>query len=251
VVDKKITRAKEVPELVSHDELGVITLRALALCDAAAGRQADAVSEVDALEKSFPFRGPRMHAVWAAMAATSKLIPDTQSPVLVPADISDGLLGSAKDRAESNYHADPWDQPEQGLIDRITKVPDGYKLTFKKQQWVEPDYDCKETGPRWWSQVDGRWKRDFACKQVGSHRESSQLDPRIVSAETGAGLRPGQVVTLRRGVYSNKDGNYAFVIEARTPPKGNKLTKRKVSTQRGADLSVAGTLNVVYGVALR
>lgn len=251
IVDKKITRAKDIPGLVGHDELGVIVLRALALCDGTGGKQADAVSEAEVLQKSFPFRGPRMHAVWAAMEATTKLIPESESPIFVPAQIEDSLLQAAANRAEYNYRADAWDQLEQGMIAKIAKVADGYSLTFKKQKWMEPDFECKDLPTRWWSNVDGQWKHDFACKQVGSHPESSQLDPRIVSAETGGGLKPGQVITLRSGKYSGKDGVYAFVMESRTPAKWAKLTKRKVSTQRGADLSVAGTLNVVYGVALR
>ena len=251
VNDKKIARAKEIPDLVGHDEIAVITLRALALCDAAGGRQADAVAEAEALKRSFPFHGPRMHAVWVAMEATSKLIPETVGPVFTPARLNDELLKQATERAAYNYNADESDQLEQGVIDKITKVADGYKLTFKKQQWMEPDMDCQPSGRPWWSTVDGRWKHDYTCKQVGSHRESSQLEPRIVSAQTGDGLKPGQVVTLRTGQYPGRDGSYAFVIESRTPQRGAKMTRRKVSTQRGADLSVAGTLNVVYGVALR
>lgn len=137
-----------------------------------------------------------MHAVWTGLTATSKLIPDSVSPVFVAPKMHD--------------------------------LPS-----------------------RWWSASEGRWKHDFTCKQVGSHQESSELEPRIVSAETAEGLKPGQVVTLRRGQYAKRSGNYAFVIESRTPPKGANMTRRKVSTQRGADLTVAGTLNVVYGVAVR
>ncbi|MDB4968013.1 MAG: hypothetical protein JWN44_3702 [Myxococcales bacterium] len=253
VAAHKFTSAKQVPEAVRSDELGTIVLRALALCDAAADRNVDAMVEVDLLEKGYTFRGPRMHATWVAMAALAKLVP-AESPSMRPVDVSDVLWRLANDRGD--WSVDRRDQPRQGKVAALKKTDGGVEVSFKKESWMEPDFECYDLPSRYWSQSDGHYKHDFACKKVGQHQQTSEEDPHIFSVAVAEGLKPGQVVTLRGGT-NRAAKRVAFPIESRTPEKGGGKAAAKGKkakddqVKKGVELQTTGTLEVLYGVPLK
>lgn len=254
VVGKKFTSAKQLPEAVRSDEVATIALRALALCDGAAGRKMDAAFEVEALLDGFTFRGARSHAAWAAIAAMGKIVPENMAPAMQPLKIYDALFKEAKDSSEYGFNADR--DLEQGKIDKITPGQSGLvEVSFKKESWMEPDFNCYDLPTRYWSSSEGHYKHDFACKKVGSHPESSELKPHLFSALSAAGFKPGQVVTMHSGTMGHSEQRSAFPIESRTPEKGGKAKKKGKAAddqiQHGVELQTTGTLEVLYGVPLR
>jgi hypothetical protein len=174
-------------------------------------------------------------------------------PDMAPVLVADPLRKLANDRAD--WWVDGWSHPKQAKISAIKKVDGGVELTFKKETWMEPDFECYDLPTRWWSQVDGRYKHDFACKKVGQHPESTEENPTIFSAWAADGLKVGQVVTWRSG--SNKaEKKVGFALESRTPEKGAaKAAKAKKGkddqVKKGVELQTTGTLEVLYGVALK
>jgi len=44
--------------------------------------------------------------------------------------------------------------------------------------------------------IDGSPVYNYKCKATGSHIEQLTLEPRVVSAISGAGVKPGQIVKL-------------------------------------------------------
>jgi hypothetical protein len=138
----------------------------------------------------------------------------------------------------------------QGKILKITADPDGSMVTFKKESWMEPDMQCYDLPTRYWSQSEGRYKHDFACKKVGQHPMTSQLDPTVFTAAYSKGLKPGQIVSLRN--YRNQNNKrFGFAIEARSGTKMDDKGKSKF-VKRGNDaLQTGGVLDVVYGVAAK
>jgi hypothetical protein len=250
LADKKLTSAKQVPDAVKGDELGTITLRALALCDAAGRVQPAATMEAEALERNFPFRGARMHAVWSAMAALGKLIPDNVVPVMQPLKGPDYVYAQVTKALESgdNFHVERGDHLEQGKIDKVVASGDDVNVTFKKESWMEPDMQCYDLPSRYWSQSEGRYKHDFACKQIGQHKETSQLPPALVPAAYAKGLKSGQVATLRTGKRGDK--RYAYAIESRTGTKLDDKGKLKVLKKGNDMLQTGGSLEVLYGMPM-
>ncbi|MGZ3438325.1 MAG: hypothetical protein ACXVDD_02370 [Polyangia bacterium] len=253
LADKKITSAKQVPDAVKSDELGTIVLRALALCDAAARVQPAAAMEGEALERNFPFRGSRMHAVWVAMTALGKLIPDNVEPVMQPIKGPDYLAEQVNKALDSTgFEVERKDHLEQGKIDKVVASGKDVNVTFKKESWMEPDMECYDLPTRYWSQSDGRYKHDFACKKVGQHKETSQLDPAVFPAAYAKGLKPGQVATVRIArPFAQHDKRYGFAIESRSGTGVADKGKEKFKKSGNDVLQTGGSLDVLYGVPMK
>jgi hypothetical protein len=249
LADKKLASAKQVPGAVKSDELGTIVLRALTLCDAAAHIQPAAAVEAEALARNFPFRGPRMHGIWAAMTALAKVVPENVAPAMRPLKGTDYLAEQVDKALRSNdFDVARDDKLEQGKIDKVVAKGDEVTVTFKKESWIEPDMQCYDLPTRYWSQSDGRYKHDFACKKVGQHKETSQLDPAIFPAVYAQGLKAGQIATLRPGKLGDK--RYAIAIESSRGTKVADKAKEKVIKSGNDMLQSGGSLDVLYGMPL-
>jgi hypothetical protein len=245
VSQKHFKSAKEVSTAVEADELATIELRAIALCDMAARDLLAGNIEADLLQKKFPFRGPRMHAVFAAMGTLSKLIPENASPPMEPVTIEDEIYRtvSVKLRGGSSVS-----DIEQGKIAKITPDPKGVLVTFKKETWMEPDMQCYDLPSRYWSASEGRYKHDFACKKIGEHKMSSELKPMIFAKHFANGLKVGQIVSVNE--WTDQAGTlWGFPIEARSGTKLEDRGKAKVVKQGNDKLQTGGSLDVVFGAA--
>lgn len=249
VAEKKFTSAKEVSPAVEADEVATIALRAVALCDMAARVEPAAKVEFELLRKKFAFRGPRMHAVFAAMSTLGKVIPENIAPAMKPVLIQDEVYKIIGDVVDTSYEGVS-NEIEQGKVAKVEVGADGALVSFKKESWIEPDMQCYDLPSRYWSQSEGRYKHDFACKKVGQHTETSQLDPALFSTAFVKGLKAGQIVSLR-SAKDRAGKRLGFAVEARSGTKVADKGKAKV-IKRGADvLQTGGTLDVVYGVATR
>jgi hypothetical protein len=240
------------PEAIRSDALATITLRALSICDMMGGRRVDGATEAQLLERGFTFRGPRTYAVYAAMVALGKVIPDSRAPIMKPLPVNDPLLKEASDASAYNFSPDRWDQPRQGKIAALKKTEGGVEVSFKKETWMQPDYECYDLPTVYWSSVDGRYKHDWDCKKVGQHPESSQEPPHVISAPAAEGLKIGQVLVLRGGGPQGK--RVGFPLESRIPEKGAAKVAKKGADNivpRGFVMPTTGKLEVLYGVAVK
>jgi hypothetical protein len=216
------------------DTLGYPLLARLVLCDAAEGRWADAAAERKVLETGRFAAGPWTAAYWAMIDAAPH---ELEGLTLVDAatttardilgervrasstlnEVYDGTGGVSREEFKRQGN-----MIEQGRVAGVKTTKDGIVVTFKKERWSEPDFDCKNTGriSQWDS--SGKPVYIYHCNVSGSHVEEFQLEPHLFTDRSAAGVKIGQVIKVVTSTMdkSGGDAQPSFVLEIDQPPKG-------------------------------
>jgi hypothetical protein len=184
-----------------------LLLRVVA-CDAASGRilEAAAGSELMKVIKT-SYDGPYQYLSQAATAAPRvggvAAVPnelDRRVRMIWDNTIRENSLNLSDDPEERAKFA-PGERAAfipQGRIQKLTKSGDGFIITFKKEKFEVPDFQCTNTGKVIGYQSDGTPHYRRNCKEVGSHLETYELGPHYVSANNVGNLklRVGQFVKI-------------------------------------------------------
>jgi hypothetical protein len=229
------TKPKNTDEVkaAAVDAVAYPLLERLELCDAFEGRYVDAAAEDTILHTGHYAQGPRLAGAWAALDAAQEVKTFSGPYAITGANMNvpykDELMRAAKmvwsdkvrklssffdGKGAEDQKRGTQGVMEQAKIAKVSKAKDGIQVEFKTEKWEEPDFNCTNTGRIGNFQPDGTPMYIYHCKEAGSHIETYTLKPRLFTASSADGLKPGQIIkVLTADLVQASEPTPSFVVE--------------------------------------
>lgn len=194
----KATTFEELPKALSGP-LHSMLLSAYAYCELAAGRS-EVASEFTQRAASFMLSlGPGEAAY---KAAADELVRNREA-IAEAKGASIGMLTHSYPRWGAGGH------PVAGIVKAIAKKGETAVIHFKKEEWLEPMWDCVDTNRIDRIDPSGKVVYRQNCKRAGTKKMSIQERPITVQTAHLAGIRPGRFARVTR----NPDGKLGIPLD--------------------------------------
>lgn len=230
--------AEQVRQAITTDPRTWLMFELRIACDAAAGRYVDA-GAASMITYSRPmFQGPRAQALGALFTAIKDPKQNIDTDIgRAEANLDDlrhtwplfealgdvwsgkfDYLGAVEDDPEDANREPSNRRVSLGRIGKLAKTDDPalVKLTFKKETWVTPTWECIRTGKINMFESDGTPVYDSRCHVTGEQTLSMEPSERLIDAVDAAGLKAGQLVKFTTYVTQTNqkyDRATAYVFE--------------------------------------